>query len=67
MAGTRKKMLSPGSNSLLEVVARYIGILKDNVKKAIGLVSKTASLHVPRFFVHFFAVPAQLRREKTKF
>ena len=25
------------------------------------------SAHVSRFFVHFFAVPAQLRREMTKF
>ena len=30
----------------------------ENVKKATGLMSKTTTLHV-----HFFTVPAQLRRE----
>ena len=49
-------MPSPGSNpwleSWLEVLARYIGILKDNVKKAIGLVNKTTSLHVHHAFLY---------------
>ena len=36
----------------------------ENVKKAIGLVRKTTTLHVQHtFFVHFFAVTAPLRRE----
>ena len=39
-----------------------------NVKKNIGLMSKTSTLHVHHaFFVHFFAFSAQLRREMTKF
>ena len=38
----------------------------ENVKKAIGLLSKTTSLHVDHtFFVHFFAVTARLRRENA--
>ena len=49
-------MPSPGSNpwlgSWLGVLARYIGILKDNVKKAIGLVNKTTSLHVHHAFLY---------------
>ena len=49
-------MPSPGSNpwleSWLEVLARYIGILKDNGKKAIGLVNKTTSLHVHHAFLY---------------
>ena len=37
-------------------------------QKAMVLVSKTAALHVHHaFFVHFFAFPARLRREKMKF
>ena len=36
-------------------------------QKAMGLVSKTTALHVRHdFLVHFFAVPARLRREMTK-
>ena len=36
----------------------------EDVKKAIGLLRKTTTLHVlSRFFVHFFAVLARLRRE----
>ena len=36
-------------------------------QKTIGLVSKKTPLHVHHpFFVHFFAVPARLRREMTK-
>ena len=39
-----------------------------NVKKALSLTSKTTTLHVHHaFFVHFPAVPAQLRREMAKF
>ena len=37
----------------------------ENVKKTIDLISKTTSLHVHHFFVHFFAVFARLRRENT--
>ena len=38
----------------------------ENVKKVIGLLSKTTSLHVHHtFFVHFFAVTARLRRENA--
>ena len=47
MAGTRKN-----AESWLGVLVRYIGILKDNVKKAIGLVNKTTSLHVHHAFLH---------------
>ena len=35
-------------------------------QKTIGLMSKITTLH-SRFFVHFFAFTAQLRREMTKF
>ena len=46
----------------------YDGDGKENVKKAIGLISKkNNNARASRFFVHFFAVPAQLRREMTKF
>ena len=46
----------------------YYGDGNENVKKAIGLMSKTTILHVHHaFFVHFFAILAQLRREMTKF
>ena len=36
-------------------------------QKAIGLVSKKTSGRASRFFVHFFAVSAQLQREMTNF
>ena len=37
-----------------------------NGKKAIGLISKTTTLHVHNaFFVHFFAVVARLQRESA--
>ena len=36
-------------------------------KKAIGLMSKTTTFHVHHAFLSNFAVPAQLRREMTKF
>ena len=40
----------------------------ENVKRAIGLMSKkNNSTRASRFFVHFFAVPAQLRCELNKF
>ena len=49
-------------------LTNYDGDGKENVKQAIGLISKTTTLHVHHaFFVHFFAVLAQLRREMTKF
>ena len=35
-------------------------------KKAVGLISKTTTLHVHHaFFVHFFAVVARLQRESA--
>ena len=38
----------------------------ENVKKAIGLLRKTTTLHVHRaFFVHFLAVVALLQRESA--
>ena len=38
----------------------------ENGKKAIGLISKTTTLHVHHaFFVHFFAVIAQLQCESA--
>ena len=38
----------------------------ENGKKAIGLISKTTTLHVHyAFFVHFFAVIARLQRESA--
>ena len=38
----------------------------ENGKKAIGLISKTTTLHVHHaFFVHFFAVVARLQRESA--
>ena len=46
----------------------YDGDGKENVNKAIGLMSKKTTAHVHHaFFLHFFAVPAQLRREMIKF
>ena len=38
----------------------------DNDKNAVGLMSKKLAL-ISHFFLHFFAVPAQLRRETPKF
>ena len=52
----------------LGILRNYDGDVNGNVKKAIGLMSKTTTLHVHHaFFVHFFAVLAQLRREMVKF
>ena len=52
----------------LGTLPNYDGDGNGNVKKAIGLMSKTTTLHVHHaFFVHFFAVLAQLRREMEKF
>ena len=59
--------------TLLMTMMTIIGTLrncdadgKENVNKAIGLMSKTTTARALRFFVHFFAVPAQLRPEMTK-
>ena len=42
------------------------GDSNENVKKAIGLLSNTTSLHVHHTFsVHFFAVTARLRHENA--
>ena len=39
---------------------------EENVKKTIGFISKTTALHVHHtFFVHFFPVFAELRRENA--
>ena len=68
-----KRLLSAGSNGILGTLRNNDGNGNGNGKKQrqkdIGLVSKTKTLHVhrSRFFVHFFAVPARLRREMTKF
>ena len=52
----------------LGTLRNYDGDVNGNVKKAIDLMSKTTTLHVHHaFFVHFFAVLAQLRREMVKF
>ena len=52
----------------LGILRNYDGDVNGNVKKAIGLMSKTTTLHVHHaFFLHFFAVLAQLRREMVKF
>ena len=56
-----------------EVLGTLIGSLSnddadgnENDKKAIGLFSKTTTLHVHHaFVVHFFAVVAQLQRESA--
>ena len=40
----------------------------DNENVTIGLISKTTTLHVHHdFFVHFFVIPAQVRREMANF
>ena len=43
----------------------------DNENVTIGLISKTTTLHnsarASRFFVHFFVIPAQVRREMANF
>jgi len=54
-------------------VLRALGTLRfdngdENVKKAIGSISKTTTLHVHySLFVHFFAVTARLRRKMPSF
>ena len=46
----------------------YDGDGKENVKKSNRFnQQKNNNSRASRFFVHFFAVPAQLRREMTKF
>ena len=46
----------------------YDGDGNGNAKKVMGLMRKTVTLQVHHpFFVHFFAVLAQIRREMTKF
>ena len=78
-----KRLLSAGSNGILGTLRNNDGNGNGNGngngdgngngkkqrQKEIGLVSKTKTLHVhrSRFFVHFFAVHARLRREMTKF
>ena len=55
-------------NSSIGTLRNYDGNGKENIKKAIGLMSTTTTLQVHHaFFVHFFVVPTQLRREMTKF
>lgn len=56
----------------LSTVSQLISIKKNNSikknKKAIGLAMKTTTLHAHyAFFVNFFAAPAQLQCEMTKF
>ena len=54
---------SPGSSRFL------IGTLQNYDGDGKGIVKKrnNNSARASRFFVHFFAVPAQLRREMTQF
>ena len=53
---------------LIWTLRNYDGDGKENVKKAIGFNEQNNnSACASHFFVHFFAVPAQLRREMTKF
>ena len=42
------------------------GVGNENGKKQQVFITKTTTLHEPRFFVHFFAV-ARLRRETSQF
>ena len=59
------------SNTSLETLQNYDGYDgdgKENVKKSNRFnEQKNNSARASRFFVHFFAVLAQLRREMTKF
>ena len=56
-----------------QIVSEILGTLRSddgdgngNVTRAIGLLTKTTTLHVHlAFFVHFFAVTARLRRENA--
>ena len=64
---TGRTILCADSTSL-GTLRNHDGDGNGNVKKVIGLISKTTTLYVHHaFFVHFFAVSAQLRREMTKF
>ena len=58
----------------LRLSLRLVGTLRsddghgnEKVKRAIGLITKTTIFQVnsSRFFVHFFAVAARLRRENA--
>ena len=53
---------------LIWTLRNYDSDGKENVKKAIGLMSKTTTLHVHHAFLYIsLLVPAQLRREMAKF
>ena len=53
---------------IIGTLRNYDGDGNENVKNTIGLMSKTTTLHVHHaFFVHFFAIPVQLRREMANF
>ena len=65
MAGTRK-IAESWLESWLEVLARYIGILQENSKKGIALVSKTTSLHVHHAFLYISLLSLH-NYEMTKF
>ena len=54
------------SQILIGSLSNYDADGNENSKKAIGLISKTSTLHVHHaFFVHFFAVIARLQRESA--
>ena len=54
--------------AVVGTLRNYDGDGKENVKKAIGLMSKTTILHVHHALLYiFFAAPAQLRGEITQF
>ena len=71
MSGTRFSypLIHPRTVSfsvLIGSVGKGDGDGSENGKKAIGLISKTTTLHVHHaFFVHFFAVVARLQRESA--
>ena len=49
-----------------ELKQRRRGRQRERQKKAVGLISKTTTLHVHHaFFVHFFAVVARQQRESA--
>ena len=53
-------------NAKLETLRSDDGVGSEKVKKAIGLLSKTRTLHAHQTFsLHFFAVTARLRRRHS--
>ena len=53
---------------IIRTLRNYDGNGKENIKKNDRFNEQNNnSARASRFFLHFFAVPAQLRREMTKF